>query len=63
MADARESCVQSATGPIAPSEKRDAVSASQTQVEVPMMIAQVGKPAPDKLPLRPAMPEAYLWTR
>jgi len=46
MAEAKDGCVTPARGPILPQEEKT-LAAAPTQKEVPKMIAQVGKPAPD----------------
>jgi peroxiredoxin (alkyl hydroperoxide reductase subunit C) len=46
MSEAKDGCVTPAGGPILPPEEKT-LTAVPTQKEVPKMIAQVGKPAPD----------------
>jgi len=46
MAEAKDSCVEPAKGPILPKEEKTLVTAD-TQKEGLKMIARVGKPAPD----------------
>ena len=46
MAEAKDSCVKPAKGPILSQEERIS-TAIQIQKEAPKMIARVGKPAPD----------------
>jgi hypothetical protein len=48
MAEAKDSCVKPAKGPILPPEVIEAVpSGTQQRKEVSRMIARVGRPAPD----------------
>jgi peroxiredoxin (alkyl hydroperoxide reductase subunit C) len=48
MAEAKDSCVKSAKGPILPPEAIEAVlSGTQERKEALKMVARVGKPAPD----------------
>jgi peroxiredoxin (alkyl hydroperoxide reductase subunit C) len=48
MAEAKDSCVKSAKGPILPPEAIEAVSSgTQKRKEAFKMVARVGKPAPD----------------
>jgi hypothetical protein len=48
MAEAKDSCVKPAKGPILPPEAIGAVSSgTQQRKEVSRMIARVGRPAPD----------------
>jgi hypothetical protein len=46
MTEPKDSCVKAAKGPILPQGERTS-TATQIQKEVPIMIARVGKPAPD----------------
>ena len=46
MAEAKDSCVEPARGPILPQGEK-ALTGVQMRKEGPKMIAQVGKPAPD----------------
>jgi hypothetical protein len=46
MAEAKDSCVKPAKGPIL-SQGEGTPTTTQIQKEVPKMIARVGKPAPD----------------
>jgi len=48
MAEAKDSCVKSAKGPILPPEAIEAVlSGTQERKEALKMVTRVGKPAPD----------------
>jgi peroxiredoxin (alkyl hydroperoxide reductase subunit C) len=48
MAEAKDSCVKPAKGPILPPKAIEAVSSgTQQRKEVSKMIARVGRPAPD----------------
>ena len=46
MAEAKDSCVKAAKGPIGPAEAQPPAS-TPTMKEEPKMLARVGKPAPD----------------
>ncbi len=47
MAEAKDQCVQAATGPILQETEESPTTETQKQKEVHKVTAQVGKPAPD----------------